>query len=223
MRQTRRPRVALTCSPRRPGGYYLPYVRALEAAGARAVLVPAGSPTSLGDAAGLCLPGGADLDPRRYGEQPGPELGEVDGPLDELEMEAVRRAVDLGLPLLGICRGQQAVNVALGGTLHQHVPGHDRHDRERCFLAHTVEARTGSELARAAGAALLVNSLHHQAVREVAPGLEVTATSQDGVVEGLEGSGGLICTVQCHPEELVATEPWARAWFRAFVERCRRG
>lgn len=124
--------------------------------------------------------------------------------------------------MLGICRGQQVINVALGGTLLQHLPEHDVRQHGRSHLAHQVEVRPGTELAEAAGGAVVeVNSLHHQAVKDVAPGLVATATDPDGIIEGLESPDGEIVAVQCHPEELTGDLGWARALFERFVARAR--
>jgi putative glutamine amidotransferase len=128
--------------------------------------------------------------------------------------------VDAGVPVFGICRGQQVINVALGGSLRQHVDGHDMHGHPRDLLAHTIDIVPGSELAAAvSGGSVMVNSLHHQSVKDVAPGLHVTAHSPDGVVEGLESDDGMVVAVQCHPEELLGQEAWAMDLFRRFVAR----
>jgi len=171
---------------------------------------------------GLLLPGGPDIDPERYGEPHDPDLGTVDPELDAFEIDLVRRAVARSLPVLGICRGQQLINVALGGTLHQHLPDHDRHGLPRSHLAHEIQVEPSSELAQAAnGEAVMVNSLHHQAIKDVAAGLRVTARSPDGVVEALEGEQ--VVAVQCHPEELIEDSVWARRLLARFVERARSG
>jgi putative glutamine amidotransferase len=125
--------------------------------------------------------------------------------------------------VLGICRGQQVINVAMGGSLLQHLDGHEVRSFGRNHLAHTIEVEPRSELGRAAGLQKLrVNSLHHQAIGKLAPGLRQTARGDDGTVEGVETSDGLIVAVQCHPEELATDLPWARKLFERFVERARR-
>lgn len=172
---------------------------------------------------GLLLPGGWDVDPGLYGEAPAPELGPVDPDLDRAEIHLVREAHDAGLPVLGICRGQQVINVALGGTLLQHLPEHDVREHGRRHLAHTVRIAPGTELAEAVGGAQMeVNSLHHQAVRDVAPGLTPAAYSDDGVIESLQDEEGRIVAVQCHPEELVTDLAWAKTLFERFIARARR-
>ena len=139
----------------------------------------------------------------------------------------MREAVARRLPVFGVCRGQQVVNVALGGTLYQDLaddgatafPHATPAERGRDHLAHSIEVTPGSHLRDALGADRReVNSFHHQAVRRVAPGLLVTAVSpDDGIVEGLESPDGLVLCVQCHPEELTTAHAWARGLFRAFV------
>jgi len=223
-----RPRIAITFSPKRPDSYYEPYVRAVAGAGAEPVLVPA-TPAlhsemtrMLQRVDGLLLPGGWDMDPALYGEPAVEVLGTTDVELDRAEIEAVTEAMAIELPVLGICRGQQVLNVALGGTLRQHVEGHDGRGQPRDRLAHPVRVERDSELARAAGGAeVIVNSLHHQAVKELGSGLQVTATSPDGVIEGVE-HGEAVVAVQCHPEELVEKSEWAQALLQRFVERAAR-
>ena len=232
----RTPLVALTVANRPDGrgpaalGVNRAYVDGLRKAGADVVLLAPGQlpPPALADRLdGIVLPGGVDVDPARYGERPRPQLGQVDRELDELELSLVRMALERELPLFGICRGQQVVNVALGGTLYQDLaadgatsfPHRCRPEDGRAFLTHAIEIRPRSRLRRIIGTGRVeVNSFHHQAVRDVAPGLQVTATSPgDGVIEGLETPDGLVLTVQCHPEELTAGHAWARALFRDFV------
>ena len=209
------------------------YVSALQAAGADVVLLPPMqpgqpplAPALLDRLDGILMPGGADVNPERYGEAPTEGLGEVDDDLDRLELALVRAALDRGLPVFGICRGQQVVNVAMGGTLYQDLV-QDRltgfsHTTDpalgRDHMAHLIEIRAGSRLHALVGAGRLeVNSFHHQAVRTVAPDLRVSAVSAgDGVIEGLESADGRILTVQCHPEELT-DHAWARALFSGFV------
>ncbi|MBO0837792.1 MAG: gamma-glutamyl-gamma-aminobutyrate hydrolase family protein [Actinobacteria bacterium] len=205
------------------------YVQALRGAGADIALLPSGSLLSeemLRRFHGFVLPGGSDVHPHHYGEEPGPELGGVDEELDELELALALWAAERGRPLLGLCRGHQVVNVALGGTLYQDIltDGVSRHQHYvpaelgRNHLDHWIDVDPDSRLRRVVGAtSLQVNSFHHQAVKRVASGLRVSATSRDdGIVEGLESADGRILTVQCHPEELALK--WSRALFRAFVD-----
>jgi putative glutamine amidotransferase len=216
-----RPKIGITTSPRREAAYYLTYGRAVEAAGAEAVYLPPGT-DSVADIDGLLLPGGWDVDPARYGEKPDPKVGDIDPELDETEIQLFQLARNEKVPVLGICRGQQVINVAMGGTLLQHLEGHEVRAFGRKHLAHTASVDPASELGRAAeGRQIQVNSLHHQAVRSVAPGLRQTATGDDGTIEGLETDDGLVVAVQCHPEELTGDLPWASKLFERFVARAR--
>ena len=137
------------------------------------------------------------------------------------------------LPVLAICRGPQLLNVALGGTLIQDIPsevpnslGHNARE-DRSARVHDVNIDEGSRIADAVGATrITVNSLHHQSVRDVAPGLKVTATAPDGIIEGLESDTDdwWAIAVQWHPEEMNdSPEPWDRGIFRAFAERLKEG
>ena len=176
----------------------------------------------------LVLPGGPDVEPSRYGAdvradcrvEPVPEL-------DRVELQLLHWALDDDLPVLAICRGVQLLNVALGGTLWQDVVvegvAGDRHDHEedRRALVHSLEIDPSSRRAAIAGTASMpVNSLHHQAIRDLAPGLVVTARSGDGLVEGVELPGRrFVLGVQCHPEELTGGDAaWPRALFGALVD-----
>lgn len=204
------------------------YVTALQAAGADVILLPAGREASesvIERLDGVVFPGGLDVHPSHYGESPRLALGRVNTELDALELPLAREAAARGLPVLGICRGHQLVNVALGGSLFQDivadgVTGLDHWaplERGRDHLAHSVSLEPESRLRAVIGADQVeVNSFHHQAVKQVATGLRVNARSPDGVIEGLESADGRILTVQCHPESLPAA-PWARALFEAFV------
>lgn len=177
---------------------------------------------------GLLLPGGTDIDVRRYGPDPRRPTQPPDPARDDAELAMARWAVDAGLPLFGICRGMQLLNVAMGGTLWHDVdetgPRRLRHDwfplsaHPRDLLAHEVRSAPGSRLRTLLGGGpVRVNSLHHQAVRELGAGLVVTARAPDGVVEALEAPDHpFLLGVQWHPEELVADGAML-GLFRAFV------
>jgi putative glutamine amidotransferase len=184
------------------------YLRTLDAAGAIPVVLP---PTGtdhlehlLDRLDGICLSGGPDLDPAAYGAPARHvELGPTEPSLDEFELTLVRAALERGLPILAICRGAQALNVACGGTLHQHVAGH-RQSVAATEPTHEVQIAARSRLHRIAGTRTLhVNSFHHQAVDRVGTGLEVVARAQDGTVEAIEGQG-FVLGVQWHAETLAA-------------------
>ncbi|MDQ6855701.1 MAG: gamma-glutamyl-gamma-aminobutyrate hydrolase family protein [Candidatus Dormibacteraeota bacterium] len=220
-------RIGITCSPLRVAGYYDPYLNAIQLAGAEPVVIvptahrPGGEEAGrmLAQFDGLLVPGGWDVSPKEYGGNPVDDVTELDPALDHTEIELVRAAADSGTPVLGICRGQQLINVALGGSLLQHIDGHDHHGEPRHTLAHAVEVDSQSELGRVAPRTLMVNSLHHQAIGALAPTLRATAYSTDHIIEAVESSDGAIVAVQAHPEELIDYHSWARALFERFVER----
>ncbi len=217
-----RPQIGITTSPRRGDDYYNSYRRAVETAGATPVDLPAGTATLPAQLDGLLLPGGWDVDPQLYGEPKHEKVGPIDRELDETELRMFEQARARELPVMGICRGQQVINVAMGGSLVQHLEDHNVAEHGRSHLAHAIEVDPDSELGHAAGKhQLRVNSFHHQAVKELAPGLHQTAAGEDGTVEGVESDDGLIVAVQCHPEELAADLPWASRLFERFVARAR--
>ncbi len=164
---------------------------------------------------GILLPGGADVHPSRYGHEPEGSVYESDR--DELELVLLQGALNRDMPVLGVCRGLQILNVAAGGTLHQDVPEHSRYDIPVVDHVHDVSISTGSRLAEIYGNSLGVNTLHHQTVDEVGSDLTVTATAPDGTVEGLEMVGRDVIAVQWHPEMLEGIDP-VFAWL---VERAR--
>jgi len=191
------------------------------AAGAETVDLVPGTKT-LPAVDGLLLPGGWDVDPSFYGEKRDDKVQEVDPELDQTELSLFQQAREREIPVLGICRGQQVINVAMGGTLVQHLEGHEVRALGRSHLAHVIEVDPSSELGRAAGGPKVrVNSLHHQAIKRLGEGLQQSARGEDGTVEGVETDDGLIVAVQCHPEELTVDMPWARVLFERFVARAR--
>lgn len=164
---------------------------------------------------GVCVTGGGDVDPARYGQDPWPGLKDPDPRRDTAEVEAIRGALAAGRPVLGICRGIQVLAVAAGGSLHQDLPtaGYPDHwDEGRQYEpVHRVEIEPGTVTAKVFGSALTVNSIHHQAVAEAGPGLTVTGWAPDGVIEALEGPG--LLAVQWHPERLYRNDRAALAPF----------
>ena len=187
----------------------MPYLRAVELAGGiPVVLAPetaAAAEAVLDRLDGLCLAGGPDLDPLGYGDAERHErIGPTDRQVDDVEIALVRGADARGLPLLGICRGLQALNVARGGTLRQHVDAH-RQTTPAPEAVHAVELAPGSLLAGLTGApALEVNSFHHQAADVVGAGLRVSARAADGTVEALEDpTRPFLLGVQWHAEGMV--------------------
>jgi putative glutamine amidotransferase len=184
------------------------YMRAVDAAGGLPVVLPPVAlenvPALLERLDGVCLSGGPDLDPDAYGAQTRhPELGPTEPSLDAFELGVARAADAAGLPLLGICRGAQALNVARGGTLHQHVDGH-RQAAMGTVRTHSVTVAAGSRLAAITGGGEIeVNSFHHQAVDVPGSGLRVVAHAVDGTAEAIEDGGReLFLGVQWHAESL---------------------
>ena len=179
---------------------------------------------------GLIMTGGADIHPSFYGQIVLERCGEIDEERDGFEVELIHVARDRDLPLLGICRGLQVLNVALGGSLYQDLsyrqgtdPAHMSPRERRGDPAHPIAIVAGSRLADILGARELpVTSTHHQIIRDLAPELAVSAVAPDGVIEGLEGPGRFLLAVQWHPERMAARHPEQLALFRALVEQAER-
>lgn len=179
----------------------------------------------------LIMTGGEDIDPLFFGEEHLPGLGEVNAPRDTSDVLLIEAAVAMHKPMLGICRGEQVINVVLGGTLYQDIPsqvgGELRHRQsESATLAtQTITIDPESRLASIVGATTLdVNSFHHQAVKDIAPGLTVVARSEDGIVEAYEDLVRYnVIGVQFHPEAFAqAGDPVFLSIFRDLVRRARR-
>lgn len=175
---------------------------------------------------GLFLAGGDDVNPALYHQPPHPKTESHDPQRDEVEITLTRWALDDNLPLFGVCRGVQTLNVAAGGTLiqdiHSLVPHALHHDHDskqpRHLTTHAVETFPGSRVAEVIGPRAEVNSFHHQALGVVAPGFRVTATAPDGVIEAVEREGSaFVVGVQWHPEDMVTQDEKMRGLFRAFI------
>lgn len=237
----RMPIIGLTCyaynnsSPRSAVGQA--YVDAVVAAGGAPVCIPIGVDTAAlsviyGLLDGILLPGGDDVAPERYGEEPHPKLGAVDENRDDLELTLAGWALRDDMPLFGICRGVQVLAVAAGGTLYQDLAAqlrmpdvHAGRGMARDALTHEIDIAPASKLAQTVGEGLTqVNSFHHQAVRDVPDGFVVSARSTDGIVEGIESPDHqFVVGIQCHPEGIwQTTAPHFRQLFRAFVEAAAR-
>ncbi len=216
------------------------YVHAVMAAGAVPVLIPlvAEDPATLRaiydrlDA--VLVPGGVDIDPAYYRTPRHERLGRLDPARDTTESVLARWAVRDGKPFLGLCRGLQVLNVALGGSLWQdleaELPSALKHDYfptagwERDHLAHDVTVRRDSRLGEALGApAVPVNSMHHQAIRDLGFGLVPTAWSPDGLIEAIEHEQGYAVGVQWHPEMFAPGSPSVGRLFAQFVDAASRG
>ena len=201
-----------------------PYARAVEMAGAKPVLEQARPGLQIGRCSGLLLTGGSDVNPALYGEQADPKTQPPDDVRDAAEATLIDEALARDLPLLAICRGMQMLNVHLGGSLIQHLPGGDRHVKKtpenKGLPAHRVVIEPGTILAGIAHRETWdVNSRHHQAVARLGSGLRVCAKDpEDGVVEAVELPGRrYVLAVQWHPENQVAEDPEQRGLFQSFA------
>jgi len=233
------PVIGVTLDSEAPGGYSkFPwyalrqnYMATLSAAGALPVALPHEPDRAeayLARIDGLVVTGGAfDVDPALFGASSRHASVTTKDRRTDFELAILRAAVAAEVPVLAICGGAQALNVALGGTLYQHIPdalpGALAHEQAnpRDQAGHAVRVVPGSRLHRITGAdELMVNSAHHQAVAEPAPGTAINARAPDGVVEGIEVSGARFCIgVQWHPEFLISDGD--RKLFEAFVAACR--
>jgi putative glutamine amidotransferase len=213
------------------------YVQVLVAAGALPWIIPLipDDETTLRGiydrVDGVFLPGGVDLHPSAYNEGPHALCGRTDPARDEIELKLTRWALKDSKPLLAVCRGIQVVNVAAGGTIHQdlasQLPGAIKHDYfpragqySRDLLVHDVELAQGSRLVSLLEASRVrVNSMHHQGIKQLAPGLRATAYAPDGLIEGLESANGqFLVGVQWHPEALTDRDPRMSRIFTAFIQ-----
>ncbi len=207
------------------------YLDALWEAGAIGVFVayttdPARLDAYAEEFDGFLFAGGVDVDPKHYGESVQHDSVEICAERDAFELELARRVLKTDKPVLGICRGVQLLNVAMGGSLHQHIDGHSQRE-PRGVPTHRVTLTPGTRLEQLIGCGqIMVNSFHHQAVKQPAPGLSVAAVADDGTIEAvcLPGERFLV-GVQWHPELLHTTEAAARSIFEGFcreVKHCMR-
>lgn len=218
-----------------------PYVEAVEEAGGYPIILPA-SPELAGDGldlvSGLLLPGGGDMEGRHFGQATSPKADYLNPLRDEMELSILKRALQLRMPVFGICRGMQLFNVALGGTLYQDIREEHgselEHNREDVpdQTVHHVSIDPQSCLASILGSTqIAVNSSHHQAIKEISPELKAVAWSPDGIIEAVETCGpelGFIIAVQWHPERLFERMPEQARLFQRFIKaaesyRCKKG
>lgn len=238
--------VAMQTLPAKPGGD-LPtcwimgrrYVQALCSVGAIPWLIPLlpQDPETMNDIFdrldGVFLTGGVDVDPSCYGETRHPKCGATDPDRDAIEILLLQHAMKTGKPLLAVCRGIQILNVACGGTLYQdvaaQVPAAMKHDYfptleqpSRNYLAHEIAVKSGTRLGSILGESIaLVNSMHHQAIKDLAPNLLPNAYAPDGIIEGVESkTSQFLMAVQWHPEELAETQPGMKRLFTSFIDAC---
>jgi putative glutamine amidotransferase len=240
------PLIGVTGVPIAPGGVIgwrqasvaapATYLDALRRAGAEPVVLP---PVDLDQSEaerllerfdGLVVVGGGDVDPARYGEETHAETGHVSAERDGFEIPLLSEAAERGTPTLAICRGMQVLNVALGGTLDQHIVGredliaHRSPDGSEGVL-HSVRVQPGSRLAKAVGTTEMAAawSHHHQALARVGEGLVAVGWSEDGLLEAVELEQGWMVAIQWHAERTAADDPVQQALFGALVEEVRGG
>jgi putative glutamine amidotransferase len=210
------------------------YYHAVASAGGAPVLIPLMDDVDTLRAIydrvdGVLIPGGVDVDPAMFGETPHQRLGRIDPARDRVEIQLAAWAMNEGKPVLGLCRGLQVINVALGGTLYQDLeaeyPNAIKHDYfptygfARDHLAHDVMVEPGSRLRHAVSrASIPVNSMHHQGIKTLAPALIASATAPDGLIEAVESPNDqFVVGVQWHPEVFELSEPSTGHLFTDFV------
>ena len=216
------------------------YLEAIETAGGAPIMLPTGqTPEVVEELVELCdgflFTGGPDVDPRLYGEAPWYKLGDLTAVRDQTDPAFFKAAYPTGKPILGICRGHQLVNVCMGGTLYQDLGSqyprpegvellkHPQGDIPGYVATHKVLAEEGSLVAKCWDTEFMVNSFHHQAIKDVAPGAVVTARATDGVIEAITfPDHPFMNCVQWHPEAMAPQSQGARNFFKAFVDACRK-
>lgn len=178
---------------------------------------------------GVILPGGVDVDPYYFNEDPNPYNGEVDPILDKLELTALKYLEEKKIPVLGICRGCQVMNIYAGGDIYQDINSQyvgvhmHRQKQERCYPVHEVRIDDLSNLKNILSCnKTRVNSIHHQAVRKLGRGFRASAIANDGVIEAIEHENGIWFAVQWHPEDLLDTVPEMNGIFKELIEKSRK-
>ncbi len=222
------PLIGISCGRSATGAVNLSsaYTDAIARAGGIPVVLPiiddpALAESLLGKLDGIVFSGGPDLDPAEYGEEILNETVSVDAVRDRSDLLFARAALASGKPVLAICRGEQLMNVVLGGTLYQDIPAQVDTVIKHSGFDHRIGVEKGSVLYELFGQdSLTVNSSHHQAVKDPAPGIRITAHAPDGIVEAYEYEN--VLAVQFHPERMVQTDASWLALFKHFVEMTRK-
>lgn len=207
------------------------YVEAIRKAGGTAIMLPINDDVEevkeiVSVLDGVLIPGGPDLSPLLYGEEPIRQVTYTCQRDDLYEISIIKEAIKQKKPVMGICRGAQAINVSLGGTLIQDIPEqtdsimcHYQDNLIRSERTHFVNLQADSMIARISGATKIhVNSFHHQAIKEVAPCLKVVGHASDGIIEAVESEDGMILGLQWHPECLFPYYTESERLFCYFVE-----
>ena len=206
------------------------YVRSIIDAGGIPILIPVTEdPARCADYIdmidGLLVPGGEDVAPEFYGEDPHRTVSYINRDKDRYDLELIRLCREQNKPIFGICRGFQVINVAFGGTLYQDIPSqlpeamcHNQSQDLRNGPTHKVTLDENSVIGRILGKEIYTNSFHHQAVKDVGDGLRVVGRTADGVVEALETEDGRIFAVEWHPEDLYETYPIFKGLFTRLID-----
>ena len=221
------PLIGISCGRTSTGAATLAtnYTDAIAKAGGIPVVLPIIDDPALAESLlakvdGIVFSGGPDLDPVEYGEEILNETVSIDAVRDRSDLLLARAALASGKPVLAICRGEQLMNVVLGGSLYQDLPAQVEGVLPHSDTTHMIGVEKGSVLFDLFGSdSLLVNTFHHQAVKDVAPGSRVTARSSDGVVEAFENAN--VLAVQFHPERMFQADPSWLALFRYLVDKAR--
>jgi len=212
--------MAYTDSIERAGGipFILPFTMKLEALH-----------QVLAHADGVLLPGGFDLDPEFFHQEPEPTIGKVERTLDLFQMKVIELAMEQQMPILGICRGAQVINVVMGGTLYQDIPTHFpkselKHMQKTLSFDtdHGVSFSPGSRLYNCFGPDIEINSRHHQSIKDIGKDLTVTAISPDGVIEAAQHNSLPVDLIQWHPELMMQKNDDMLPLFQSFVNSCQK-
>ena len=210
------------------------YLTSIEQAGGIPICIPNATEENvealLNIIDGLLLIGGADIDPILFGEEPHRNLGSVVRKRDDSDIVLMNAALKKQMPILGVCRGQQVMNVALGGTIIQDIPTQventllHKQTSKRGELAHSVDVTTPKFKEIFGEESFRVNTFHHQSIGKIGEGLVVSAVAKDGIIEGIEHESHPYCVaVQWHPEELAPIgDVYAQRLFKSFVDACKK-
>ncbi|MFC7394478.1 gamma-glutamyl-gamma-aminobutyrate hydrolase family protein [Scopulibacillus cellulosilyticus] len=210
-----------------------PYVSSIMDAGGLPYIFPQTHDTAiiqdlLDHVNGLLLTGGSDIDPSLYGEEPQPGLGQIKPDRDQFEMLLIQEALKRNMAIFAICRGSNMLNVAAGGNIIQDILSQNPHPLQhyqlapRDYCSHQIVINTGTLLHQIIQLdKMKVNSFHHQAVKNPAPGFQISAASSDGVIESIESTvHRFVLGVQWHPGDLVQKDSYAKQLFQSFVNAC---